>query len=49
MDDVVWFHTYVLWFITAITLFVLALLVYRHGEVQRARPIRRRRAPPTTR
>ncbi|HEV3395333.1 MAG TPA: cytochrome c oxidase subunit II [Xanthobacteraceae bacterium] len=28
MEDVVWFHTYVLWFITIITVFVLALLVY---------------------
>ena len=27
MDDVVWFHNFVLWIITAITLFVLALLV----------------------
>jgi cytochrome c oxidase subunit 2 len=27
MDEVVWFHTFVLWIITAITVFVLALLV----------------------
>jgi cytochrome c oxidase subunit 2 len=27
MDDVIWFHGYILWFITAITAFVLALLV----------------------
>jgi len=27
MDDVIWFHDFVLWIITAITIFVLALLV----------------------
>ena len=27
MDDIVWFHTYLLWLIAAIALFVLALLV----------------------
>jgi cytochrome c oxidase subunit 2 len=27
MDDIVWFHDFVLWIITAITIFVLALLV----------------------
>jgi cytochrome c oxidase subunit 2 len=27
MDDIVWFHDYLLWLITAITIFVLALLV----------------------
>ncbi len=27
MDDIIWFHNYLLWAITAITLFVLALLV----------------------
>ncbi len=28
MDDITWFHNFVLWIIIAITLFVLALLVY---------------------
>src|SRR4249919_1038314 len=27
MDDIIWFHNFLLWIITAITLFVLALLV----------------------
>jgi cytochrome c oxidase subunit II len=27
MDDITWFHNYLLWFVTIITLFVLALLV----------------------
>ena len=27
MDDIVWFHDFLLWLITAITLFVLVLLV----------------------
>ncbi|HEY5216491.1 MAG TPA: cytochrome c oxidase subunit II transmembrane domain-containing protein, partial [Pseudolabrys sp.] len=27
MDDIIWFHNYLLWLIVAITLFVLALLV----------------------
>ena len=27
MDDIIWFHDFLLWVITAITLFVLALLV----------------------
>ena len=27
MDEVMWFHTFVLWIVTAITVFVLALLV----------------------
>ena len=27
MDDIIWFHDFLLWLITAITLFVLALLV----------------------
>ena len=39
----------VLWIITAITLFVLALLLIVIVQVQRASPIRRRRARPTTR
>jgi cytochrome c oxidase subunit II len=38
MDDIIWFHDFLLWVITAIALFVLALLVidwrrdyrYRH-------------------
>ena len=28
MDDIAWFHTFVLWIIVAITIFVLALLLY---------------------
>ncbi len=28
MDEIIWFHNFLLWIITAITLFVLALLVY---------------------
>ena len=28
MDNIIWFHNFLLWVITAITLFVLALLVY---------------------
>ena len=28
MDDIIWFHDFLLWVIAAITLFVLALLVY---------------------
>ena len=27
MDDIIWFHNFLVWAITAITLFVLALLV----------------------
>jgi cytochrome c oxidase subunit II len=28
MDDIIWFHNFVLWIITAITIFVLGLLLY---------------------
>ena len=35
MDDIVWFHNFVLWIIIAITVFVLALLLDRDREVQR--------------
>ena len=37
MDNIVWFHDFLLWLITAITLFVLVLLVDRDGALQRAR------------
>ena len=36
MDDIVWFHDFLLWIIAAITFFVLALLVDHCREVQRA-------------
>ena len=37
MDDIVWFHDFLLWIIGAIALFVLALLADRDGQVQRPR------------
>ena len=37
MDDIVWFHDFLLWLITAITLFVLALLLIVIVQVQCAR------------
>ena len=37
MDNIVWFHDFLLWLITAITLFVLVLLVDRDRALQRAR------------
>ena len=49
MDNIIWFHNFLLWLITAITLFVLALLVIVMVQVQRHAPTRCRRAPPTTR
>ena len=49
MDDIVWFHDFLLWLIAAITLFVLALLGHRGRQVQREAPTRCRRAPRTTR
>ena len=48
MDDIIWFHDFVLWIITAITVFVLVLLLIVMVKFN-ARPTRRRRAPPTTR
>ncbi len=35
MDDIIWFHNFLLYLITAITLFVLALLVIIVVQVQR--------------
>ena len=37
MDDIVWFHTFLLWIIISIVAFVLALLVVVMLQVQRAR------------
>ncbi len=34
MDDIIWFHNFLLWVITAITLFVLALLIIVMIQVQ---------------
>ena len=48
MDDIVWFHDFLLWIIAAITLFVLALLVIVDRAASTRAPIRCRRAPPTT-
>ena len=47
MDDIVWFHDFLLWIIAAITLFVLALLAIIVVKFN-ARPIRCPRAPRIT-
>ena len=49
MDDITWFHDFLLYIIAAITVFVLILLADHRGALQCAAPIRRRRAPRTTR
>ena len=48
MDDIIWFHDFLLWVISAITLFVLALLDHGDGEIQLRAATRYPRARPTT-
>ena len=48
MDDIIWFHDFLLYIITAHYRLRAGSADHRHGALQCAAPTRRRRAPRTT-